>query len=856
MRRVAFVWESDEGKNGTIELQKSSLSDPNLLAREFWSAEIPNHGNVRFQIHLTSARDLNGEPVVNSFRPWYNLKWLPDTVPMINWSVTERSLWREPIRASNRTSVSAKSKSNYWVVADSEIVELPCQIIDDYPVVKLEYEISINEEAWKPLHVVNSLESSETTISGKKLVGAVAGYSWDLLPYKLKASDDIRIRAVATDRAGQSGESEILSFSVADSELASDRHAKLLLRNQLTAPLRELQIAWNSKRDAIRESIKVLARPDATQDSKTLAAESIREWQSVVEENLNRSEQIATSILPSLSAYIDQYDMELLCRGISRLKLEYLPQLRIALADLQAADQANSRLKPSSFEEWNRRRLQVAEESFTRGSELADQLFELQRDLIGLGLQSALTKDATHVMRLQSKAIEASGDHFKALARTQLIVSKITESMLELVQLIRTDVSKGFSERLDEWCRWLADSRGQISDLVEQTPLDSSNVPSEELKRRINADAEEWKYRRWLFHLDGNLFWNTHSRRKDVDFRAENIDESLNRMISVIEQLRRLDSNKELSSSELGAERSVLQQDLKLAASIWSDQIRVRRELHQTRTIQDQNYPADVGLAKRALEYVLEQYSGTSGQSSDAKQFEQHLRTILKSYRVLDAAHQNADTRIGIERLVESERYDFHSLAAQFDHYLHWDAVSQQIEVAYRKMQRAEFPNGMHDRYNGLRWSGPFSQVNQKLSSRMDPNSADHASATPDLEELLQTWKAYDLKAEPFVEDARNALRKLVPSITELAAEAIAKTKELQDKTQQLSNASDAQTASNENRNRRSPVNRLRLSLNRNGRSIKRPRSCRKHSRTKPRGKICSIAMPECRLVIVTPLWV
>ncbi|MCU0711573.1 MAG: hypothetical protein MUC43_05905 [Pirellula sp.] len=802
MREVSIFLETDDGKKKTIAFLKSIIDSADSLAKEVWTAPIPDDGNARFQVHLTSTKELDGQPVVNSFRPWYNLKWLADAQPVVNWSVTSNSLWREPIRASSPSSrpskLTSKTKSNYWVVGNTEIIELPCQIIDDYPIAKLAFEMAINDQPWQPLHTVESLNSSEVTISGKKLSGASSSYTWDLLPYQFKTTDQIQIRAVATDRAGQQGASETLSFSVAESELASDRYEKLLLRSQLSAPLRDLHNTWNGNRDAIRESINTIAKPEATEDAQRAAAKSIADWLSQLEEKLTRSEQIATSILPSLDSFIDQYDVELISKGVTKLKSEYLPRLQIALTNLQSSDQTNTLLNAASFEESRRRNLQTAEESLARGGELASQLFELQQDLTGLGLQSALTKDATYLMRLQAKTIATSRDQLTSVARSQLIVSKIAESILKTIQATRTDISKGLSERLDEWSRWLADSRGQISDLVEQNQTDAPNVLTEELKRRIDADAEEWKYRRWLFHLDGGLFWNTQSRRKDADFRTENVDESLSRMINVIEQLRRLDSNKELSSSELGAERSVLQQELKLSASIVNEHLRVRRELHQSRTIQDQNYPADLGLAKRALEYVLEQYRGASMQSSDAKQFEQHLRTILKSFRTLDAAHQIADARIGVERLMEAERYDFNSLAAQIDHNLHWNAVSQQIEVAYRKLQRANFPDGLHDRYNGLRWTGAFSQANQKFSSRMDPNSTDHASATPDLEELLQTWNAYDFKAKPFVEEARNALRKLVPSIPELAAEAIQKTKELERKTQELSKPTDTESGADE----------------------------------------------------------
>jgi hypothetical protein len=796
MQNSSIFFESEDGRTGTIAFQKLATKSPEAsAAKEFWTAEIPNQGNLRFQVHLTSTKVLDGEPVVNSFRPWYSLKWFPDAQPVVNWAVTPNSLWREPIRPSNRSAsaTKVKSKSSYWVVANTEIIELPCQIIDDFPVVKLTYEIAINDEPWMPLHGIDSLSSSEVTISGKKLTTATSTHEWDLLPLKFKTTDQIQIRAVATDRVGQQGVSETLSFSVAESELASDRHAQLLLRNQLSPSLRELHTEWNTNRESILESIRLLANIETTEDVKSKAAIAINDWILAVEEKLIRSKQIAESILPSLDSYIDQYDVELISKAVNKLQNEYLPRIRNATSDLQSSDRANSSLRKNSFDEMMRRNTQAAEESLTRGGDLASQLSEFQRDLIGLGLQSALTKDATYLMRLQSKAIPTAGEQLKNLVRFQLIVEKIAESILETVQATRAEVSKGLAERLDEWCRWLADSRGQISDLAEQNQTDSPNVPSEEFKRRIASDAEDWKYRRWLFHLDGGLYWNTQNRRKDIDFRTEDISESLNRMINVAEQLQRIDANKELSSAELGAERSLLQQELKLFASLLGEELRVRKDLHQKRTIQDQNYPADSGLAKRAMEYVLEQSREASNRSPNSNQFVLDLRTILNSYRILDAAHQTTEARIGVERLMESERYDFNTLKAQIDHNLHWSAVSQQLEVAYRKLQRANFPDGLHDRYNGLRWTSAFSQASQKLSKRMDPGSTNHASATPDLEELLLTWNTYDLKAKPFVEDARNALRKLVPSVSDLAAEAIDKTKKLERKTKELSKSSDTE---------------------------------------------------------------
>ncbi len=136
---------------------------------------------------------------------------------------------------------------------------------------------------------------------------------------------------------------------------------------------------------------------ETTDDEYKAAAAAINDWLSVVEEKLIRSEQLAESILPLLESYIDQYDLELMSKCINKLRHEYLSRLRNAIADLQSLDRPNSSLSQNTLDEMMRSNIlrnsaQAAEESLMRGGDLASQLLEFQRDLIGLGLQRLLPK--------------------------------------------------------------------------------------------------------------------------------------------------------------------------------------------------------------------------------------------------------------------------------------------------------------------------------------------------------------------------------------------------------------------------------------------------------------------------------
>ncbi len=582
--------------------------------------------------------------------------------------------------------------------------------------------------------------------------------------------------------------------------MSSDRYAKLLLRNQLSLPLRELQIAWNANREVIQEALRQVTSSEVDAEVKLVAMESVNSWLKGVEDKLSASQQVASTILPQVDSYLDQVDLELLNKGLDQLKSNYVPRLRESLTNLTKPSGINGGIPSDSASESRESALQRTEELLVSGGELTTQMRDFQQELIGLALQSGLTKDAMYLRKIQTDAIAQSGEQLANLARSQLITTKITESVLDIVRSTRSDVPKGLAERLEEWSRWVNDARSQILDILEQ--LESNSDPSigDELKRRIATDAEEWKYRSWLFHLDGGLFWSAQSRRKDVDFRTENIDNSLNRMIELSEQLRRLETNKELSSSAFAFIRSELLKERDLYSLVLMNQIQARRELHQSRSIQNQDYPADLGLTKRALDFLLDPNRSPTIRNANGSDLVRDLRTVLQSYRVLDAAHQAADAKLGVERLTEAERYDFSSLRSQLDHNLQWSAVSQQLEVAHRKMQRAIFPDGLHDQYNGLRWRSAFAEANQKFSLRMDPSSTLSVSATPELEELLKTWSTLDLKAQTFVEEARNALRRLVPSIPELAAEAVAKNKELESKTRELTKSSDGESPTEKTR--------------------------------------------------------
>ncbi len=135
MRNVTFVFESENGQTTAIDLQKSNAPTLEKATSEQWSFEIPNLGNGRFQVHLTSKAELKNQPLTNSFRPWYSFKWLPDATPIVEWTVTSKSLWRDPIRNANPSSTKRKAieRSYYWVIADSEIIELPARLLTTIP---------------------------------------------------------------------------------------------------------------------------------------------------------------------------------------------------------------------------------------------------------------------------------------------------------------------------------------------------------------------------------------------------------------------------------------------------------------------------------------------------------------------------------------------------------------------------------------------------------------------------------------------------------------------------------------------------------------------------------------------------
>lgn len=789
MQRASLYWESESGTTTTIPFQPTPEPLRKAGTVEVWSAEIPFLENGRFQVHLVSNSSIQDKPLENSFRPWHNLTWLPDVPPSVEWAVNDKTLWQEPIRPISTTSLSRSAnktfkKSTYWMISNSEIVELACQTYDDYPIASLEFEIAINERPWESLHRVNSPASNDITVAGKKRSTSRHQLEWDLLPYRLKPGDTVQIRAVAIDRMNQRGESESLSFSIAESDFPSNRHAQLLLRRQLASPLRELNMAWNANRDAIQESLKVFAELDTDDEIRKANLQAVQEWLANIEDKRTTVEQVGLAVLPQLTAYIDQHDVELILNEAKRLDPEFLAKLRVLLTSLQSEDQANAERNSSEMTSQTRERLkQEAIDTLQRGGDLVKDFQEFHRGSLGLGLMCAVTKDAAHIMQRQIEGLKTTDSSLKSLARSQFLNSQIEESILELVSLMRDDIPSGLSERFDEWCRWLAESRGRIVDCID---LDEPEQTAKELKQLVVSDIREWGYRHWLLHLDGNLYWATESRRKDLRNRSDTTDALLNRLLELSGELERLASNKELSTSELGRQRRLLQTERTTLAAQVVDKLKAQRELHLNRTIQDPSYPSDMGLASRALEQLFELTESTNQNSSPQKLSESNLKIVRNAIRVLDAAHLSNDARVGLERLTEADRFDFASMNSRLDLNLHWSAVAHQLENAHQRMKRAQFPDGLHDSYNGLRWAPSFSNANEKFSSRMDTNRTERFSASPDLDNVVDDWKALDRLAGPFIEEARNALRKLTPSVSVLAQTAAEKTRQLEARTREL----------------------------------------------------------------------
>ena len=769
------------GRKETLALSNLKPSESLPLgtgATARYAAEFDVTENARYQVRLVSNFEFDGINVENSFSPTYRIEAIEDAGALVAWAANEETYWKSP-----------PSTGATFIVAPNEILKLAANVSDNLPIEQISNEISINRGDWQTtkakieLMVVDqtaSIPTSDANPKPKHLVEANAVWAWDLLDSPASSGDIVASRVTVVDRKGNVSHSPIVQFSIASAGYDRNRHVSLVRRAQLVAPIRAFAEHMSSKREQIRPLIDKLREANVPESQR---GASLKEIRVMADEGIEKAQAIrslAKEIMVDLTQCIDQNELELTVRTVSRMEREFLKTIQ-HFADVQ--ELSTSQSPSSELAPWHQsdrvRKIDRMLQSYDRTCEHSKRLLEIYRQFIGLELQAALTKDLTALMEHQKNSLNrATVSDFATLTRSNTISEQTMDSVVKLASDMESNVSPKVKEGLSNLYRWIDQTRLEIRDIAQ---ADESAQSVNQLKQRIERSSNELKGMRWGFNLGENLIWVTIDSRKELLNQSGSLWTSFEDLLQKLNQRLGATADKSLATDELLSRVNKLDSETTGPLISALAQMLDRRDIHQLRTVADPLFPIDMGMAHRALTNHLER---CLSEPTNAAEIIKELREIAKAYRILEAAHETVEARLAVQALRPREQYEWKTLDGQLVHPKQWDSVNLRIELAHQWMQQAGFPGPVTEKFNALRWCVAAQRISQKLNVRRDANNTNVFSASEDIREMLELWALADSQAKPTIDAARAVLAKYALSVSQLALKAADATRQLKQVTE------------------------------------------------------------------------
>ena len=745
--------------------------------------------NAKYQVRLQAQTEYQGNPLENTFSPVYKIVALEDAAATLTWSISDSTVWRKP-----------PDSKEIFVVAPNELIGLAVSCQDNLPVESLDLEWSLNRGAWQ-------LAKSKVPIRGQKLEDrpatppaintfeGIARWDWDITDYKLEGGDTLQCRAKGIDFKGGVSYSSVVTFSVSASGYDRDRYDSLERMTELVAPLKEFAEMMASKREGMRTAIGVLKNPASTSEQRSQAS---RELGDAAKLGILKTKSIrsqAEPIVRDLNRCIDQSDVELAMRNVSRIEKEYLqylvhsqqsPNLSVTATEIAS--------KSDWFQSERETRLNRMQQCFDLSCDQSNRVLELYRQFIGLELQTAITKDLTGLMNHQQTLLDRKpGVSLETMIRSQKLSEQYCNAVLKLAKDFGPSVNQDLRDGLANLSRWGNDTMLEIKDLCEaELGLEVSEKDREkqrdQLRARIERSANELRNQRWAYNIGGNLIWNIHNARRELWNNSGSLrtmfNESLDRIRKRNEIVRdNLASNTPERSPELGFRIASLETEVVGVHFTAIGQMLDRRDLHQRRGVSDPVFASDMGLVHRAWVKVLEDWIHSPVDHADKTK---NLEEVAKAFYVLEAAHEAVEAKLVLQSLRSKEQYDWKAMEGQLSHATQWDSIAHRVEFASQWMKESGMEQPLAEKFNALRYGELANRIAQKLHPRRDPNNQNWTSASDDMQRLLTKWNEHDNELKPILDAARATLSNFAPSITELAEKAAQATKNLRTKTEQI----------------------------------------------------------------------
>ena len=710
-----------------------------------------------YDVRLVSDRKLKGKRLENTYSPRYRIDAIDDLHAELKWQSIDKTPWQESI-----------ANDNVRLVANDATIELSLSVSDNLPVEQLIHEASVNRGPWIAIH---SDLGDKTLASGPSDAilditqvhwKAMIDWKWQLSGMDVRSGDSIATRVTATDKKGNQSHSPTLVFSLAAKGFDPKRNLSLMKRCQIVSLLDSLSRVIHEDRETLRRQLLSLASQEISDFDRKERTEFALEKVSKYVGNSREIRSVALGMMKEIDRCADEAEIELLYRMLDRIEKEWLVEVAQGIASAQ---------NPSKSSAKQLERMLPAYDASCDGVKQTANLF---RQIVGLELQSAMTRDLTELRDYQQKEMQKYPlSELGELSRVGEVTIRYLDAVTKLATQVEPHVPNELRGRLTEWYQWIEQTRTGLHDLIHKETLEQTP----RLRSQIEKCIGDLNRFRWVYHLQGHLAGEVNNSRKDLLQRSGPIRQPFAQFLNLQNQMADLSRDRVLATDVLAERKTAIREQVDGPVSIAFTQLSDRKEIHQSRQSADPEIVSDIGLTQRAWTQLLKRLSS---ESLDAEPIRRDAQAIAAAYRILESFHETVEARKVVQSLLPIEQYEWQGMEAQLWSPKQWDSVQARLEIAHQWMKDAGFPPALADRYNALRWSDPSNQVQRKIQSRRDPTQASVVSAADELRALLSLWAEADMIAKPSLDQAREVLAKLSPSVSQLAKDAAELTERLQ----------------------------------------------------------------------------
>ncbi len=770
-----------------------SAADPaeakKLEGRRF-TADLVVDGDFTYRVHLEAAQT----KFTNAFSAEYQVRSLVDDPPRLTWIKPEGSMsvvepnqlipWQVDVRDELPVAEAAMITSINGETPVATMLEVPAP------------DQAAGQSKDKDESGTEQVEEDPPNITKVSLINQL-----DLLKWKPRIGDTIRLAIQATDRAGQTSVSTPVEFIVSTTGVDPQRRPATEERLAMAAELRKFAEQVSPQIKRMREMHEELAKLPDESDERT---GKLAEMKKAGDELSRQAQEISRQTREKAVEYLKQPQdsvslAELQRTGLVLSRIEN--QLSQDLAEVSklvdtSSNSEQDRSKQAKLQKEQANRVRNTAEKVHEHVSVLDRRF---REFVAHDILSEVARGLSVVQDFQEQlASGAEAESPAQLKRRQAVVARqlreLEQIMVDRSPLLREQAAHG----LRSWIEW----SGGLAERIERATNDPDDNPN--FKEFTKQVLGEVKQHQTIMSVDGGLDSEIINGRRELDNRSEAANSLLNQLAQQAGEAVRKDAGK-LSPELMQAFQSSL------------NQLQQRKDLEQARGDADAYHVSDLGNAIRATRQLLD----SSKQNLTQTELDQIGKTSA-ALKKLEAIHNVTEANKHLADLEQIERWNSNTVEARTESPRAWDAFKLRVEQSTRALRDAGIDPKLAEAVDKLRYNDPANEANQKIQSRRWSTDV-KVSAESELAELREQMDAAREKLDDIARAARQELMQLAPSVSELARQAARETSDLQKETEKLSKDAAAEEVAdlkarmneleNEQQKATTPINDLRDAL-------------------------------------------